>query len=281
MIRQTPVAVVLLLTAVLAVSPAAAQQSTPRVPEATADARELARILYSDAMFETQMQLTAEVAHEFGKKDLESTIQRALAADESDRLRSVVRRAISATVPKAKWDEAWAAMLQQLLSPADLRGLLQFYQSPLGQRLATLGPQMQRESFAIGVRLVEANRPAMMATLMSEMQLEFANEFRNRSKGPAQAPLKVEGNIKPPSKIHDVPPEYPSIAQASRVQGTVVIEATIDQQGNVIDAKILRSIPLLDQAALDAVRQWKFTPTLKDGEPVSVIMTTTVRFSLK
>jgi len=73
---------------------------------------------------------------------------------------------------------------------------------------------------------------------------------------------------------------YPPIAQAARVQGFVIIEATIDVNGRVQDAKILRSIPLLDASALDAVRQWQYTPTLLNGMPVPIIITVTVNFKL-
>jgi protein TonB len=65
------------------------------------------------------------------------------------------------------------------------------------------------------------------------------------------------------------------------VEGIVIIEATIGADGQVINARILRSVPLLDQAAIDAVRQWQFTPTLLNGVPVPVIMTVTVNFTLK
>jgi protein TonB len=94
------------------------------------------------------------------------------------------------------------------------------------------------------------------------------------------APVRVGGNIKPPAKIRDVKPVYPPIAMESKVQGVVVIEITIDTAGNVMTAKILRGQPLLDQAALDAVQQWQFQPTLLNGTPVPVIMTATVNFSL-
>jgi len=98
---------------------------------------------------------------------------------------------------------------------------------------------------------------------------------------PPVAPVRVGGNIKPPTKTRDVKPVYPAIAQSARVQGVVIIEATIGPDGKVKDAKVLRSIPLLDQAALDAVRQWEFTPTLLNGVPVPVIMTVTVNFTLQ
>ena len=98
---------------------------------------------------------------------------------------------------------------------------------------------------------------------------------------PPAAPVRVGGNIKPPQKTRDVRPVYPPIAQSARVQGVVIIEATIGPDGKVTDAKVLRSVPLLDQAALDAVRQWEFTPTLLNGVPVPVIMTVTVNFTLQ
>jgi protein TonB len=82
-------------------------------------------------------------------------------------------------------------------------------------------------------------------------------------------------------RVKNVNPVYPSIAQSARVQGVVIIEATIGVDGRVQDTKVLRSIPLLDQAAVDAVRQWTYTPTLLNGVPVPVIMTVTVNFTLR
>ena len=73
--------------------------------------------------------------------------------------------------------------------------------------------------------------------------------------------MRVGGNIKVPTKIQHVSPVYPQEAQDARVSGMVIIEATINAEGSVESAKVLRSIPMLDQAALDAVKQWRFTPT--------------------
>ena len=94
------------------------------------------------------------------------------------------------------------------------------------------------------------------------------------------APIRAHYGVRPPTKTVHVAPVYPAIARASRVQGVVIIEATIDIRGNVESARILRSIPLLDQAALDAVHEWKFTPTLLNGIAVPIIMTVTVNFTL-
>ena len=91
--------------------------------------------------------------------------------------------------------------------------------------------------------------------------------------------VRVGGQIKPPTKIKDVKPIYPAIAQSAGVTGTVTIEATIGEDGKVSDAKVVRSVALLDQAALDAVRQWEYMPTLLNGVPVPVLTTITVNFT--
>jgi protein TonB len=94
-------------------------------------------------------------------------------------------------------------------------------------------------------------------------------------------PLPIGGNIKEPAKIHHVTPVYPAIAQSAKIAGIVIIEATIGRDGTVIETRVLRSVPLLDKAALDAVRQWRFTPTLLNGVPVPIVMTVTVNFELR
>jgi protein TonB len=84
-----------------------------------------------------------------------------------------------------------------------------------------------------------------------------------------------------PAKIADVAPVYPVIARAAGVQGTVLLQATIGLDGRVEDVQVLRSVPLLDEAAVTAVRQWRYTPTRLNGQPVAVVMTVTVGFRLR
>jgi protein TonB len=98
---------------------------------------------------------------------------------------------------------------------------------------------------------------------------------------PPAAPIRISQGIRPPTKVKDVIPIYPAIAIGAKVQGVVILEAVIGPDGRVREARVLRSIPLLDQAALEAVRQWEFTPTLLSGVPVPVVMTVTVSFTLK
>jgi protein TonB len=100
-------------------------------------------------------------------------------------------------------------------------------------------------------------------------------------KQPPPEVVRVGGNVLAPRKIKDVKPAYPVIAQRSRVEGLVTLEAMIDTAGRVSNVRVLKSVALLDQAAIDAVRQWEFTPTLLNGVPVSVIMNVTVNFRLQ
>jgi len=93
-------------------------------------------------------------------------------------------------------------------------------------------------------------------------------------------PIPVGGNIRPPTRVVYVAPVYPRLALDARKEGTVILQAVIDEAGNVREVKVLRSVQLLDDAAMQAVANWKFTPTLLNGTAVPVVMTVTVAFSL-
>jgi protein TonB len=98
---------------------------------------------------------------------------------------------------------------------------------------------------------------------------------------PQAEPLRrVGGNIREPKKVFDVQPVYPPIAIAARKAGTVILEAVIDESGAVARLRVLKSEPLLDEAALSAVRRWRYTPTLLNNAPIPILMTITVRFTL-
>ena len=91
--------------------------------------------------------------------------------------------------------------------------------------------------------------------------------------------VRIGGNIAPPVKLKHVSPAYPDIARQARVAGMVLLEILIDRDGRVTEAQVVRSIPLLDQAAIDAVMQWEFRPTLLNGVPVQAIMTVSMGFA--
>ena len=94
-------------------------------------------------------------------------------------------------------------------------------------------------------------------------------------------PIRVGGDIKAPARLVYAAPAYPPIAIQGRIEGTVVLEAVIDETGVVKDLRVVRSIPLLDRAAIDAVAKWRYTPTRLNGVAVSVLMTVQVTFTLR
>ena len=115
---------------------------------------------------------------------------------------------------------------------------------------------------------------------------EKAEALAAKAKANAEARAKMRlaavrpgGRLMPPKKVKDVPPVYPALARSAGVSGAVTIEATIGPDGKVADAKVVQSIPLLDQAALDAVLQWEYLPSMLNGVPVPVLVTVTINFA--
>jgi protein TonB len=94
-------------------------------------------------------------------------------------------------------------------------------------------------------------------------------------------PFRPGGDILPPARTSYTAPVYPPIAIQARREGTVILEAVIDETGAVRDVTVLRSVPLLDRAAIDAVRQWRYSPTRLNGQPLAIVMTVSVNFTLK
>jgi len=101
------------------------------------------------------------------------------------------------------------------------------------------------------------------------------------AEGEKLGPVRATGNIKPPTRIKAVDPIYPREAREEGIEGVVILEAETDIYGRVKDTKILRSLLPLDQAAIDAVKQWVYEPFIFEGKPRGVIFTVTVRFTLK
>jgi periplasmic protein TonB len=96
----------------------------------------------------------------------------------------------------------------------------------------------------------------------------------------ARAPVRLGGHVRPPQQIRRVEPLYPPLARQTHIQGIVVIEAVLDESGNVVEMKVISGHALLLQAALNAVRQWKYEPTYLNDQPVAVQMNITVTFKL-
>jgi len=125
--------------------------------------------------------------------------------------------------------------------------------------------------------------PGVIESVHGGVLGEIVGSLQNTPPPPPaeQELVRVGGDIRAPMKIKTVQPVYPEIARQAHVHGFVILEAVIDPQGNVTNVRVLRSIALLDQAAIDAVRQWKYEPTLLNGIPVPIVMTVTVGFKLR
>lgn len=125
---------------------------------------------------------------------------------------------------------------------------------------------------------------AMRVSLLQQAEQLRAEMSTLRSAGAqaacgGRAPIRVGGDIKPPHRTHDVNPAYPPEALAARVAGTVVAEIAIGCAGEVASVAVLKGVPMLNDAAVSAIKQWRYTPTLLNGDPVPVIMTVTVSFT--
>ncbi len=94
-------------------------------------------------------------------------------------------------------------------------------------------------------------------------------------------PVRVGGDVQESKLLLKVAPVYPAIAIQAHAAGIVILEAEIDEEGNVANVKIVSGHPLLVNAAAQAVKQWKYSPTLLNGEPQTVLATVTVVFRLK
>ena len=91
---------------------------------------------------------------------------------------------------------------------------------------------------------------------------------------------RIGGDVLSAKLIRQVSPVYPAMAKAARAQGDVILEVEVDEEGNVASVVVKNGHTLLRQAAVDAVKQWKYTPTLLNGEPIPVIASVTVKFTL-
>ena len=96
----------------------------------------------------------------------------------------------------------------------------------------------------------------------------------------SRAPVRLGGRVREPRLIHREEPSYPPLARQTHTQGTVVIDAILDESGSVVEMKVISGPALLIPAALEAVRKWKYQPTYLNDEPIAVQMNINVTFTL-
>jgi protein TonB len=94
-------------------------------------------------------------------------------------------------------------------------------------------------------------------------------------------PVRIGGNIQAPALTKRIEPVYPDMAVLAKVTGLVILEATVGVDGAVDQVRVLRSVKLLDQAAVDAVKQWRYSPLMLNGVPTPFVLSVTLSFSLK
>jgi protein TonB len=93
--------------------------------------------------------------------------------------------------------------------------------------------------------------------------------------------VRIGGELKAPALLHRVEPVYPPLAMSANIQGTVILEATVDEEGRVQDLRVVSGQPLLQKAAIAAVQQWRYSPVLLNGRPTSFILTVVLTFHLE
>jgi TonB family protein len=137
-----------------------------------------------------------------------------------------------------------------------------------------------RQATAVATTDSQKQAAAELIKRITDAAIARVQPLPKPSAPPADA-LRVGGQIKPPVRTKDVRPVYPDVALAAGIQGVVIVEATIGADGKVAQATVLRSIPLLDAAAVEAVRQCEYQPTVVNGVAVPLIYTVTVGFALQ
>ena len=131
-----------------------------------------------------------------------------------------------------------------------------------------------------------SDQPVNLSELLPEEDIEYILDPSEMELPPLEpiddGPVSVGGDVKAPKIVYQVPPKYPELVRKAGIHGRVVLEAVINKQGFVTDVKVIGSLnSLCDEAAMDAVRQWRFEPGTRDDVPLDVIYNLTVVFQLK
>jgi TonB family protein len=128
------------------------------------------------------------------------------------------------------------------------------------------------------------NQPITLqvGTLQETISVTDQRPARDAGRDTTNAVVRIGGNLKAPTKVKDVRPVYPPAMRDAGLEGVVPMDAVISPEGIVTMVRVVSALvhPEFAKAAADAVKQWKFTPTLLNGEAVEVVMTVQVRFSL-
>ena len=282
------VAATLLLTAAFAQTPSPPTDCTIAIGRGTSSAA--AQVCLAEAEFLKAQEL--QKSHPEWRRRLQAAADlytRAFALPSDEMLKNTIveRLLMIFDVPLLNDSQEMTNTFRELitLKPTDVDPLFRFakYQESQGgfdDAEATLLSARRVQPEAIEPFRMLAQFYARRAGAMHTS----AETQRPDEKSPPGSPDKdgvyqVGGGITPPRRFGN--PVFPQEAQASGVEGVVVAEITVNESGMVTDARVLKSNPVLDEAALKAVREWRYDPTVVDGKAVPVKMTVTVNFSLR
>ena len=175
------------------------------------------------------------------------------------------------------------ASLGVLVAAAILVGGLQVGPVSASRLAESIGAEQEQPAEPSTGRIAELVERAaalqeQLQAVLDELQALLGDADRPAAR--PDGPFRIGGGIAPPTKVVSVAPVYPPEARAARVSGVVIMDVTLSPTGEVSDVEVLRSVPLLDEAAVAAVEQWRYEPTLVDGVPVPILLTVTVNFQV-
>lgn len=180
---------------------------------------------------------------------------------------------VASAAPSAQSQDAIAASARTMAQQGNHESAIALLRGALVTRPADAGIR------GALVEMLEAKRLRLQAQI-DEAGREIASLRSVTSAGcDGRAPIEVGKAIKAPMKTHDVKPAYPAQAVEAGIGGTVVMRLTIGCAGEVASAEVVRGVPELNDVALDAVRRWRYRPTLMNGTPVPVMLYATVTFT--
>jgi TonB family protein len=161
-------------------------------------------------------------------------------------------------------------------SPSEVRSVETTNKAAMGQ-VHLVAPKVSRSANALETATAE---PGLALNEAVAPDSSSVSMLTGKSKGPT-APLPIGGDVKPAKLLSSVPPAYPQIARTQRISGDVTIDALIDVNGRVATTRVVSGPALLHEAAMIAVRQWKYQPATLNGLPTSTHLTVTVQFHLQ
>jgi TonB family protein len=197
-------------------------------------------------------------------------------------VQALVEEVHNELIPPAAFRQIFTDLYVKHFTADELDAILTFFQSPVGRKMRGSQAALVQEAMVAGRVLSQKHAPEIQRRVVERAQALDAQRAGGTNQPMSGATSVPSTSLpQPPTKIKDVPPVYPTIARAAKVQGIVVLDAVIGPDGSVQSAVPVSGPVILHQAAVNAVLQWLYTPALVDGRAVSVMMRVTMAFALQ